>query len=97
MTGKKHSPEAREKMRKSRTGYRKKGAKPESAKVRGRKKAIKMYPLEGVICEICGKAKATDRHHKDQNTHNNRRRNLMFLCHPCHMRIENPQHNRKDR
>jgi uncharacterized protein YlaI len=31
---------------------------------------------------------ATERHHKDEDTHNNARENVVFLCRPCHGRID---------
>lgn len=49
---------------------------------RGRQICRAMYPEIG-LCELCG-IKATERHHKDANTFNNVRENIMFLCHRCH-------------
>ena len=38
-------------------------------------------------CELCG-AKATDRHHRDDDTGNNAASNVMKLCRRCHMEID---------
>ena len=38
-------------------------------------------------CGHCEKP-ATDRHHKDENTANNSRENIEFLCRTCHMKID---------
>jgi len=90
MKGKRHSQASRAKMSASRTGRRKEGALEESAKARGRRVARALYPLPDQ-CELCP-APATDRHHKDGDTDNNRKGNIQFLCHPCHTRIDNPKH-----
>ena len=42
-------------------------------------------------CEICGRKKKLDIHHKDENPSNNVLSNLMVLCHSCHMKIHNPK------
>lgn len=91
--GKSHSPETRAKMSEARTGYRKIEAKPESVKQRGRRIARSKFPLPDT-CELCP-APATDRHHRDGDTDNNGEGNIQFLCHPCHIRIDNPM--KKDR
>lgn len=57
--------------------------KPES----GRARARKLYPLLGV-CEGCEERPARDRHHKDENTANNDRENVAFLCRSCHLLAE---------
>lgn len=51
----------------------------------GRMQAQIMYPAIG-ICEDCQKVAASQRHHIDENTMNNDRANLKFLCKSCHMR-----------
>ena len=37
------------------------------------------------ICESCNTNPAIDRHHVDNNTQNNERSNVQFLCRKCHM------------
>lgn len=57
--------------------------KGDKAKVAsGRYRARSMYELGD--CEKCGNP-ATDRHHKDGNTLNNKPRNIIPLCRRCHM------------
>lgn len=51
----------------------------------GRARAIKKFSID--LCEKCLK-KAIDRHHKDENTKNNDRSNLLFLCRRCHMILD---------
>lgn len=53
----------------------------------GRRRAIRRFRNLG-NCERCKKAKAVDRHHKDNDTHNNERSNLMFVCRRCHMILD---------
>lgn len=65
-------------------------ATPTAKKARGRREAQKLYPLPDK-CQVCKKAKATERHHKDQDTNNNKKSNIMFVCHPCHLKIDNPR------
>lgn len=52
----------------------------------GRAKCRWLYPDIGA-CESCGEP-AVDRHHKDGDTWNNNRSNLMFLCRRCHLDID---------
>lgn len=40
------------------------------------------------ICERCQVVPAVDRHHRDGDTLNNSRRNVMFLCKRCHMTVD---------
>lgn len=54
------------------------------ARGRGNARAQRMYPLDGVICEKCGKRPAAERHHKDRDTYNNKRSNVDLLCKACH-------------
>lgn len=69
-------------------------AKKESVKARGRRMARKKFQLPE-FCETAGcDAPATDRHHKDGDTDNNKKRNIAFLCHPCHITVDNPQYKR---
>jgi hypothetical protein len=49
----------------------------------GRARALRMYPVLKP-CESCG-SKKSERHHIDNNTANNDRRNIRFLCRRCHM------------
>lgn len=51
------------------------------------KRARGLYPHIG-ICEECNQNRATERHHIDKDEGNNRRDNVMFLCHRCHMKID---------
>ena len=51
----------------------------------GRNRAISWFPIEGKDCLDCG-AKATERHHVDENTLNNDPSNIAFLCRRCHMK-----------
>ena len=48
----------------------------------GRARARKIFDL--CPCIICG-IPVTDRHHKDNNSLNNTVKNIMILCHRCHM------------
>lgn len=60
--------------------------KGDSAQVESKRvRAVKLYPLGP--CEACG-AKATDIHHKNGDTGNNERANIMILCRKCHMKID---------
>lgn len=52
-----------------------------------RNRARRIYIQLG-ICENCHSRPAVDRHHKDTNTGNNQRENLMFLCRQCHMTLD---------
>ena len=55
----------------------------------GRYEAKRLYPIgKGTLCADCGKALATDHHHVDGNTHNNKSINVVFLCRVCHLRRE---------
>jgi len=51
----------------------------------GRKRARRLFGLG--LCEKCGE-KATDRHHKDDNTANNCPENIAILCRKCHMAVD---------
>lgn len=53
----------------------------------GRRRAIKMYPIEGMVCEVCDRV-STERHHRDGNAANNNKDNVMFLCRRCHMELD---------
>lgn len=53
-----------------------------------RARAQRMYKLDNALCECCSQVPATDRHHKDDDTGNNERNNLMFLCRRCHMTVD---------
>lgn len=54
----------------------------------GRIRARKMYPSPLGDCENCGARRATERHHLDGDTFNNARSNILFVCRPCHGRID---------
>ena len=56
----------------------------EKDKKRGRKQALKMYPIIGP-CVKCGNKKS-ERHHIDENPLNNAKENIMPLCKKCHCR-----------
>jgi hypothetical protein len=58
-----------------------------SRKVQGNKIARRKFPVIGV-CERCGQKPAVDRHHKDDDTHNNERSNVLFVCRACRMIID---------
>ena len=49
----------------------------------GRGRAQKLYNLPD-SCETCGATVRLSRHHCDENTLNNSRSNIMFLCDACH-------------
>lgn len=50
----------------------------------GRSRALRKFKVE--YCEKCGiKNVRLDRHHKDENTKNNLRSNIVILCRKCHM------------
>ena len=51
----------------------------------GRRRAQEWFPLEP--CEVCGSDKS-ERHHKDDDTLNNDRSNIQFLCRKHHMEID---------
>jgi len=40
---------------------------------------------EHKVCQLCGKAKKLDIHHKDKNKTNNKKSNLMVVCRRCHL------------
>jgi hypothetical protein len=48
-----------------------------------RERAQRRYKLGA--CQGCGSKQATDRHHVDGNTGNNKRSNVRLLCRRCHM------------
>lgn len=58
---------------------------------KGRAVAKKLFPVQGVMCELCEIAPARDRHHIDEDTHNNDRSNVQLLCAPCHIKIHSEQ------
>ena len=49
----------------------------------GRCRALRMYPDVGP-CQDCGSTVKVERHHIDDNTKNNERENIAFLCRKCH-------------
>ena len=49
----------------------------------GNRQAQRRYQTLGT-CERCGLVPATDRHHRNRDTFDNRRANVEFLCAPCH-------------
>ena len=50
----------------------------------GNIRARRLYSLDGVSCERCGKNPATNRHHIDEEPRNNARSNVRLLCDGCH-------------
>ena len=52
----------------------------------GRQRARKLFCLKQ-RCELCP-ARAVERHHKDGNPFNNKRRNIQSLCRRCHMKAD---------
>jgi hypothetical protein len=55
---------------------------------RGYDEAQVLYPLDGVLCEICGEKPAVERHHDDGDPLNNGRSNVQLVCRRCHMVID---------
>lgn len=53
----------------------------------GRARAERIYTVLG-NCERCGLVPAFDRHHRDGDTHNNARENVLFLCRACHQIVD---------
>jgi hypothetical protein len=51
-------------------------------RARGHKKALRLFPEIGP-CEKCGNPKS-ERHHIDDDPHNNAPENIMALCRSCH-------------
>ena len=54
----------------------------------GRTRALRTYPTAPSECERCGEAKRLERHHRDGDTLNNDRANIVFLCRRCHMTVD---------
>src|SRR3990167_254255 len=52
----------------------------------GRTRAQRLYPAIG-SCQQCGNQRA-ERHHRDDNTANNRKSNIAILCRRCHMQSD---------
>lgn len=97
--GRKHTPEARAsigrpgrpgavwttEMRERASQRALEGFGPDTGKrsaARGRREARYLFPID--YCERCGE-KATDRHHRDGDTHNNSAENIAGLCRGCHI------------
>jgi hypothetical protein len=57
-------------------------AKPDA----GRKRAQRMFP-QLKDCELCGAKDKIIRHHKNENTLDNRKSNIQFLCRKCHINL----------
>jgi hypothetical protein len=53
----------------------------------GRTRALRKFPIPD-RCEKCRRVGRLDRHHKDDNTANNERSNISFLCRKCHMTVD---------
>ena len=53
----------------------------------GRKRARHRFNLPEK-CDNCHRRKPIDRHHIDEDTTNNKRSNILFLCRRCHMEID---------
>jgi len=56
-------------------------------KKQGRAIAAYMFPITTTQCEICGKRKRLERHHKDFDPTHNVRRNIAFVCRACHAKV----------
>jgi 5-methylcytosine-specific restriction endonuclease McrA len=61
-----------------------------AARRRGNAEARRLYPDPLGPCERCQHREAIHRHHKDNDTSNNHRSNLEFLCRECHRLSEIP-------
>lgn len=57
-----------------------------NTKIAGWQRAKKLYSLEP--CELCGRDDNIHRHHKDGDKLNNTKKNIQFLCPPCHIKEE---------
>ena len=55
----------------------------------GRSRALRLFPIIGP-CKSCGSPRS-ERHHKNGNTRDNRRSNIIPLCRSCHMKIGHPE------
>ena len=53
-----------------------------------RNQARKLFKAMPSLCERCKDCEPRDRHHKDGNTRNNLRSNILFLCRRCHMAMD---------
>ena len=53
----------------------------------GRKRARRLYRVLG-MCEQCGMAEATERHHRNGDTFDNTPANIARLCNPCHQLVD---------
>lgn len=54
----------------------------------GRRRAQRLYPAPLGVCEECRADEATERHHIDDDTFNNARSNVMFVCKSCHAKLD---------
>ena len=59
---------------------------PRRVRNRGWARAQKRYTLLGV-CEICDQHEATVRHHKNGDSLDNERANVLFVCRSCHTKL----------
>lgn len=48
------------------------------------RKARQRLLAEHPLCQLCGRAWATDLHHLDHDVHNRHPSNLMVVCERCH-------------
>lgn len=53
----------------------------------GRVRCKRLYPELG-NCENCLNKPAIERHHKNGNTTDNERSNVLFVCRQCHMKLD---------
>jgi hypothetical protein len=55
-----------------------------ASKSAGRGRARRKFQKAN-LCQKCGSTRRVERHHKDGNPLNNRKRNIAILCRRCHM------------
>ena len=51
------------------------------------KRAQRAIPLAGATCRRCGTGERLQRHHRNRNRADNRRRNVRILCAACHCAV----------
>ncbi len=54
----------------------------------GRKATQRKFPIGDRMCQNCGKAKATQRHHKDGNENNMAASNIEYVCQACMAKLD---------
>jgi len=86
MTGKEHTQETKDKMRKAHLGKPMNIGKENPNWQEGVSRKWARHQLKGIPnCELCGKNKGLIVHHKDKNPENNERSNLIKVCKRCHL------------